>query len=183
MGQRHPRAHLAGLSLSHDLDATDHRRQLLRLRAATRLDDPGGFRQRHASQRHRSRRDGRARSRLAPRRQTRPRHRRRHRQAPLVRRPPPTSAQSSTTPPSAARQSSTGTPSSLPSRKPGASCGATPPSTRIGLNLYTGGLKWSRLVASVGNQPWGRIGGRPDGAVVHEGIVYRGDEMGLLLRL
>jgi outer membrane protein assembly factor BamB len=50
----------------------------------------------------------------------------------------------------------------------------------VGLNLYTGGLRWVRLVGSVGNQPWGRVSGRPDGAVVHEGVVYRGDEMGLL---
>jgi outer membrane protein assembly factor BamB len=50
----------------------------------------------------------------------------------------------------------------------------------VGLSLYTGNLKWVRLIASVGNQPWGRVSGRPDGAIVHQGVVYRGDEMGLL---
>jgi outer membrane protein assembly factor BamB len=49
-----------------------------------------------------------------------------------------------------------------------------------GLNLYTGALKWVRLVASVGNQPWGRVAGRDDAPIVYQGIVYRGDEMGLL---
>jgi outer membrane protein assembly factor BamB len=51
----------------------------------------------------------------------------------------------------------------------------------VGLNLYTGALKWSRLVGTMQNQQlFGRSQGRPDGAVLHQGIVYRGDEIGVL---
>ncbi len=51
-----------------------------------------------------------------------------------------------------------------------------------GVNLYTGGLKWLRLVGSVQNQQfYGRKPSRPDAAVVHQGVVYRGDEMGVLM--
>jgi len=51
---------------------------------------------------------------------------------------------------------------------------------QVGIDLYTGALRWTRLVGSVGNQPFGRAVGRPDGGVIAEGVVYRGDEMGLL---
>ncbi|MDX2130786.1 MAG: PQQ-binding-like beta-propeller repeat protein [Planctomycetota bacterium] len=50
----------------------------------------------------------------------------------------------------------------------------------VGLDLYTGRPKWVRLLGSVGTNPWGRLSSRPDLTVVHEGIVYRGDEMGVI---
>lgn len=50
----------------------------------------------------------------------------------------------------------------------------------VGLDLYTGELRWVRYVGGVGAVMWGRSQSRPDAAVLHEGIVYRGDEMGLL---
>lgn len=50
----------------------------------------------------------------------------------------------------------------------------------IGLNLFDGRLMWSRLVGTIGTNPWGRIQGRPDGAMAYEGVVYRADEMGVI---
>lgn len=50
----------------------------------------------------------------------------------------------------------------------------------LGIDLYTGALRWSRLVGSVGTQPWEQRVPRPEGGLLHEGIVYRGDDMGLL---
>ena len=50
----------------------------------------------------------------------------------------------------------------------------------VGLDLYTGRLLWVRHVASIGSLPWGRTQPRPEGSVIDRGIVYRGDEMGVL---
>ncbi len=51
----------------------------------------------------------------------------------------------------------------------------------VGVNLYTGALKWHRLVGTMQNQQlFGRSQGRPDAAVIHQGVVYRGDEIGVL---
>ncbi|MCE7974529.1 MAG: hypothetical protein DYG92_09465 [Leptolyngbya sp. PLA1] len=50
----------------------------------------------------------------------------------------------------------------------------------VGLDLHTGRERWTRLVGSVGTNPWGRAQVRPDGGVVHQGVVYRGDDMGVL---
>lgn len=50
----------------------------------------------------------------------------------------------------------------------------------VGLDLHTGRERWTRLVGSVGTNPWGRSQVRPDGGVVHQGVVYRGDDMGVL---
>lgn len=49
-----------------------------------------------------------------------------------------------------------------------------------GLDLYTGRTKWVRPVASVGTLPWARGVARADGAVASRGVVYRGDDMGVL---
>ncbi|MBI1189305.1 MAG: PQQ-binding-like beta-propeller repeat protein [Tepidisphaera sp.] len=49
-----------------------------------------------------------------------------------------------------------------------------------GVDLYTGGLRWWRLVASIGTNPWGRATTRPDAATLDGGIVYRADEMGVI---
>jgi outer membrane protein assembly factor BamB len=49
-----------------------------------------------------------------------------------------------------------------------------------GLDLYTGSLRWWRLVGSVGTNPWGRVQTRPDATVLENGIVYRADEMGVI---
>lgn len=50
----------------------------------------------------------------------------------------------------------------------------------IGLDLATGELRWLRNVGSVGMQPWGRVQTRVDGLLLHEGVVYRSDDMGLI---
>lgn len=50
----------------------------------------------------------------------------------------------------------------------------------VGLDLHTGRERWTRLVGSVGTNPWGRAQVRPDGGMVHQGVVYRGDDMGVL---
>lgn len=49
-----------------------------------------------------------------------------------------------------------------------------------GLGLFTGATAWVRRVGSVGVQPWIRQEARPESALVHEGVVYRGDDMGVL---
>lgn len=49
-----------------------------------------------------------------------------------------------------------------------------------GLDLYSGRLLWVRHVASIGSLPWGRTQPRPEALAVQNGIVYRGDEMGVL---
>lgn len=49
-----------------------------------------------------------------------------------------------------------------------------------GVDLYTGGLRWWRLVASVGTNPWGRTLTRPDATTLDAGVVYRADEMGVI---
>lgn len=49
----------------------------------------------------------------------------------------------------------------------------------VGLDLYTGRKKWMRLVASVGRLPWGQFQRRTDAMVLHEGVVFRADEMGV----
>ncbi|HYE60917.1 MAG TPA: PQQ-binding-like beta-propeller repeat protein [Phycisphaerales bacterium] len=51
----------------------------------------------------------------------------------------------------------------------------------VGVNLYTGGLKWVRLVGTVQSPGFmGRTAGRPDGAMLHNGVVYRCDEIGVM---
>lgn len=50
----------------------------------------------------------------------------------------------------------------------------------VGLNLYTGEARWIRTVGTVGTLPWGRAIARVEGSVVHQGVVYRGDDMGIL---
>lgn len=49
-----------------------------------------------------------------------------------------------------------------------------------GVDLYTGTLRWWRLVASVGTNPWGRAQIRPDATLLDRGVVYRADEMGVV---
>lgn len=49
-----------------------------------------------------------------------------------------------------------------------------------GVDLYSGSLRWWRLVASVGTNPWGRAQTRPDAALLDAGVVYRADEMGVI---
>ncbi|CAG0962591.1 hypothetical protein PHYC_00808 [Phycisphaerales bacterium] len=49
-----------------------------------------------------------------------------------------------------------------------------------GMDLHTGQIRWVRLLGNVGTNPWGRGIFRPDMSVVSEGVVYRGDEMGVL---
>lgn len=50
----------------------------------------------------------------------------------------------------------------------------------LGLDLYSGRLKWSRSLATIGRLPWGVIQRRPDGNLLHRGIVYRADEIGVV---
>jgi outer membrane protein assembly factor BamB len=50
----------------------------------------------------------------------------------------------------------------------------------VGLDLHTGAPLWIRTVGSVGSQPWGRTTTRVDMTTLHEGVVYRADDMGVL---
>lgn len=50
----------------------------------------------------------------------------------------------------------------------------------LGIDLSSGQVRWNRLIGSVGSQVWGRSQTRPDASVLHEGVVYRGDDMGVL---
>lgn len=50
----------------------------------------------------------------------------------------------------------------------------------VGLNLYTGEPRWVRTAGTVGTLPWGRVVARVEGSVIHQGVVYRGDDMGIL---
>ncbi len=51
----------------------------------------------------------------------------------------------------------------------------------VGLDLYTGRLRWMHAVGSVGTQPWSVRGtNRADTTTLHQGVVYRGDEMSVL---
>ena len=50
----------------------------------------------------------------------------------------------------------------------------------VGLDLYTGNLRYARTVGSYGTNPWGRTFSRPEGTIVHHGVVYRADDMGVL---
>lgn len=50
----------------------------------------------------------------------------------------------------------------------------------MGLDLNTGAKRWVRYVASAGRLPWGVVQRRADGAIVHRGVVYRADEMGVV---
>jgi len=50
----------------------------------------------------------------------------------------------------------------------------------VGVNLYTGAMRWIRLVGTQQSPVFGRSQGRPDGGVLHEGIYYRCDEIGAM---
>lgn len=49
----------------------------------------------------------------------------------------------------------------------------------VGVDLFTGTPRWSRLLGSYGTNPWGRNVSRPEGMTVHQGVVYRSDDMGI----
>lgn len=48
----------------------------------------------------------------------------------------------------------------------------------VGLDLYSGSMRWMRLVASVGRLPWNNTQRRADATLLHKGILYRADDMG-----
>ncbi|MGD9790086.1 MAG: PQQ-binding-like beta-propeller repeat protein [Phycisphaerales bacterium] len=50
----------------------------------------------------------------------------------------------------------------------------------VGLDLYSGEMRWMRLLGSTGLLPWGGAARRADASVVHEGVVYRADDFGLI---
>ncbi len=50
----------------------------------------------------------------------------------------------------------------------------------VGLDLYSGEKRWMRLLGSTGLLPWGGAARRADASVVHEGVVYRADDFGLI---
>lgn len=52
--------------------------------------------------------------------------------------------------------------------------------TLVGVELGSGRVRWQRTLGSVGTQPWGRVQDRPEGATLDRGVVYRGDDMGVL---
>lgn len=49
-----------------------------------------------------------------------------------------------------------------------------------GIDLFRGTARWVRRVGSVGVQPWLRQEARPEAAIVHEGVVYRAADLGVL---
>lgn len=49
----------------------------------------------------------------------------------------------------------------------------------VGFDVYTGAVKWTRLVGSHGTNPWARTNTRPDGLLLYHGVVYRSDDMGI----
>lgn len=49
-----------------------------------------------------------------------------------------------------------------------------------GVDLRSGSLRWVRMVGSTGTNPWGRSQGRSDSGLLHDGVVYRADDMGVL---
>lgn len=51
----------------------------------------------------------------------------------------------------------------------------------VGIDLYSGRMRWAHAVGSVGTQPWSARGNnRADTSTLHQGIVYRGDELSVL---
>ncbi len=50
----------------------------------------------------------------------------------------------------------------------------------VGLDLYSGSMRWMRLVASVGRLPWNNSQRRADATLLHKGILYRADDMGVV---
>ncbi|MFO0830707.1 MAG: PQQ-binding-like beta-propeller repeat protein [Phycisphaerales bacterium] len=50
----------------------------------------------------------------------------------------------------------------------------------VGIDLTSGQVRWNRLVGSVGAQVWGRSQARADASTLSQGVVYRGDDMGVL---
>ncbi|MBL9000967.1 MAG: PQQ-binding-like beta-propeller repeat protein [Phycisphaerae bacterium] len=48
-----------------------------------------------------------------------------------------------------------------------------------GLDLYTGEVRWVRLVGGYGTNPWSRTAIRPEAILLDRGIVYRSDDMGI----
>ena len=50
----------------------------------------------------------------------------------------------------------------------------------VGVDLYSGHLRWARLVSSVGTNPWGRMSTRPEAITLRRGIAYRADDMGVV---
>ncbi|MCB9840190.1 MAG: PQQ-binding-like beta-propeller repeat protein [Phycisphaeraceae bacterium] len=53
----------------------------------------------------------------------------------------------------------------------------------VGLDLHTGELKWVRSLASAGTLPYRRPTAVADVGVLHEGVVYRVDELGTIVAL
>ncbi len=50
----------------------------------------------------------------------------------------------------------------------------------IGLDLYTGELRWQQLMGVLGQLPWGVVQRRADAMLLDHGIVYRADEIGVV---
>ncbi len=50
----------------------------------------------------------------------------------------------------------------------------------VGLDLYTGKLRWQRLMGVLGQLPWGVVQRRADAMLLDRGIVYRADEIGVV---
>lgn len=50
----------------------------------------------------------------------------------------------------------------------------------VGLELETGGLRWLRLLGSAGALPFQTAGRFPERMTIHDGVVYRGDEIGVV---
>lgn len=49
----------------------------------------------------------------------------------------------------------------------------------VGVDLYAGDVRWIRTVGSYGTNPWSRTIARPDAMLLHQGVIYRSDDMGI----
>lgn len=50
----------------------------------------------------------------------------------------------------------------------------------VGIDLFRGTVRWVRRMGSVGVQPWLRQEARPEAPMVHQGVVYRAADLGVL---
>lgn len=50
----------------------------------------------------------------------------------------------------------------------------------VGIDLFRGTVRWIRRMGSVGVQPWLRQEARPEALLLHQGVVYRATDLGVL---
>lgn len=50
----------------------------------------------------------------------------------------------------------------------------------VGVDVATGDMRWRRQIASAGSLPYGQTLGFPDASIVHDGVIYRTDSVGVV---